>query len=91
MVRAATERPEALNCRISGVSLGVRDNIQFQERTIERLRRREQFTGARYELLVAATFVRAGFRVEPEDFDTYDSEDDGVMFHTSADVFRAGP
>jgi hypothetical protein len=45
----------------------VRDNTRFQEQMIDRLRRREHFAGGRYELLVAATFVRAGFQVEPED------------------------
>ncbi len=33
----------------------------------EAIRQRDGFTGFRYDLLVAATFVRAGFRVEPED------------------------
>jgi len=45
----------------------VKDNIRFQESMIDRLRRRNDFVGVRYELLVAATFVRAGFQVEPED------------------------
>jgi SEC-C motif-containing protein len=45
----------------------IRQNIAFQERIVERLRQRDGFTGFRYELLVAATFVRAGFRVKPED------------------------
>src|SRR4051812_21370619 len=45
----------------------VKDNIRFQTQILDRLRRREHFAGVRYELLVAATFVRAGFQVEPED------------------------
>ena len=45
----------------------VRNNVRFQEDIIERLRRRDHFAGVRYELLVAAAFVRAGFSVEPED------------------------
>jgi hypothetical protein len=45
----------------------VKDNIRFHERTLDRLRRREHFVGVRYELLVAAAFVRAGFQVDPED------------------------
>lgn len=45
----------------------VRDNARFQEVIVERLKRRDAFSGVRYELLVAATFVRAGFSVEPED------------------------
>jgi len=38
----------------------VKHNIRFKEQVLERLRHRDQFTGVRYELLVAATFVRAG-------------------------------
>lgn len=45
----------------------VRDNVKFQEVIIERLKGRDPFVGIRYELLVAATFVRAGFSIEPED------------------------
>ena len=45
----------------------VRDNVRFQEVILERLKRRDAFSGIRYELLVAATFVRAGFSIEPED------------------------
>ena len=45
----------------------VRNNIPFQERIVERLRRREHFAGVRYELLVAAIFARAGFQVDPDD------------------------
>lgn len=44
----------------------VRNNIAFHDRIIDRLRLRDSFTGIRYELLVAATFVRAGFKVAPE-------------------------
>jgi hypothetical protein len=53
----------------------VRQNIRFQERIIERLRQRDGFVGFRYELLVAAAIVRAGFHVEPED------ETDGSKRH----------
>lgn len=45
----------------------VRDNVRLQARIIDRLRSRSDFAGVRYELLVAATFVRANFAVEPED------------------------
>jgi hypothetical protein len=45
----------------------VRDNVRLQARIIDRLRSRGDFAGVRYELLVAATFVRANFVVEPED------------------------
>jgi hypothetical protein len=53
----------------------VRQNIRFQEGILERLRRRDDFAGVRYELLVAVTFVRAGFAVEPE------NEADGSSRH----------
>lgn len=45
----------------------VKDNVKFQEVIVERLKRRDHFSGVRYELLVAATFARAGFSIEPED------------------------
>lgn len=45
----------------------VKDNVRLQARIIDRLRCRGDFVGVRYELLVAATFVRANFAVEPED------------------------
>lgn len=45
----------------------VRDNVRLQALVIDRLRRRNDFAGVRYELLVAATFVRANFAIEPED------------------------
>lgn len=53
----------------------VRQNTRFQDDIIERLRRHDGLAGVRYELLVAATFVRAGFTVEPED------ESDGSTRH----------
>jgi hypothetical protein len=39
----------------------LRHNGAYQRSLLERLRRAEHYRGARYELLVAATFVRAGF------------------------------
>lgn len=45
----------------------VRDNVKFQEAIVDRLKRSNHFSGVRYELLVAATLVRAGFSLEPED------------------------
>lgn len=45
----------------------VKDNVRLQTQIIDRLRRRSDFAGVRYELLVAATFVRANFAVEPDD------------------------
>jgi hypothetical protein len=45
----------------------VKDNVRLHARVIDRLQRRSDFAGVRYELLVAATFVRANFAVEPDD------------------------
>jgi len=39
----------------------------LQELLLKRLRHKDQFQGARYEIFVAASFVRAGFLVELED------------------------
>ena len=39
----------------------------LQEKIIKRLKNRDQFQGARYELFVAATCIRAGFNIEYED------------------------
>lgn len=45
----------------------LRHHAKLQEEVIERLRLADQFPGARYELFVAATFVRADFDFEYED------------------------
>ena len=45
----------------------LRDHAKLQEEVVQRLRIRDQFQGARYELFVAATFVRAGFEFAYED------------------------
>ncbi len=45
----------------------VGDNAKLQDRLLARLRHRDQYQGARYELFVIATCVRAGFSVEYED------------------------
>ena len=45
----------------------MQDNATLQKRLLERLRHREQYQGARYELLAIATCVRAGFSVDYED------------------------
>ncbi len=45
----------------------LRDHAKLQEEVLVRLRHADQFLGARYELVVAATFVRAGFDFEYED------------------------
>jgi hypothetical protein len=39
----------------------------LQDRLVARLKHREQFQGARYEVYVAAAFVRAGFNITLED------------------------
>lgn len=48
---------------------------RIESRLLKRLRHRDQFQGARYELFVTATFIRAGFKVTPED------ESDGSSKH----------
>jgi hypothetical protein len=48
-------------------------NAELQEKLLARLRHRENFSGARYELFVAATFVRAGFDIEFENEDLRDT------------------
>jgi hypothetical protein len=53
----------------------IAQNTAYQERIVDRLRQRDGFIGFRYELLVAATFARAGFQVDPED------ETDGSTRH----------
>lgn len=45
----------------------LRDHAKLQQEVVQRLRIRDQFLGARYELFVAATFVRAGFDFAYED------------------------
>lgn len=50
-------------------------NAELQENLLARLRNHDQFTGVRYELHVAAVFVRAGFDIEFED------ESDGNTTH----------
>jgi hypothetical protein len=50
-------------------------NAGLQRKLIERLRNRENFYGARYEVFVAAMLIRAGFDLEFED------EDDRASSH----------
>ncbi len=45
----------------------LRHHGKLQDEVVTRLRHADQFPGARYELFVAATFVRAGFDFEYED------------------------
>jgi hypothetical protein len=42
-------------------------NADLQTKLLSRLRNPDQFTGARYEIFVAATMIRAGFDIEFED------------------------
>ena len=67
----------------------VRDNVNFQEVIVERLKRRDAFSGVRYELLVAATFVRAGFSVEPEDEAIRKSHPEFVATHKATNFVVA--
>ncbi len=53
----------------------IRHNSKLKDEFLRRLRDPLQFQGARYELFVAATFVRAGFEIQFED------ESDGSSRH----------
>jgi len=53
----------------------LRDHSKLQDEVVRRLRHGEQFQGARYELFVAATFIRAGLEFAFED------ESDGTSKH----------
>lgn len=50
-------------------------NAGLQERLVNRLRNKDNFPGARYEVFVAATLIRAGFELE------FENEDDGSTTH----------
>lgn len=50
-------------------------NAELQKKLIGRLRNKNNFWGARYEVYVAATFVRAGFEIE------FENEDDRRTTH----------
>jgi len=50
-------------------------NAELQEKLIGRLRDRDNFPGARYEVFVAATLIRAGFEIE------FENEDDRSRSH----------
>jgi hypothetical protein len=45
----------------------LRDHAALQAKVIERLKHKDQFQGARYELFAAATCIRAGYKIEFED------------------------
>ena len=48
-------------------------NIKIQAKLVQRLKNPEGFHGARYEVFVAATLIRAGFDIEFEDEDNRNS------------------
>lgn len=50
-------------------------NAELQEKLLARLRNRDNFEGARYEIYVAATLIRAGFEIE------FENEDDRTTTH----------
>ena len=50
-------------------------NAELQEKLLLRLRNRDRFSGARYEVFVASTFVRAGFDI------AFENEDDRSTTH----------
>jgi len=50
-------------------------NAELQEKLIGRLRDRDNFAGARYEVFVAAMLIRAGFEIE------FENEDDRSRSH----------
>jgi hypothetical protein len=54
----------------------LRDHSKLQDEVVARLRHRDQFQGARYELFVAATFIRSGCEI------AYEDESDGSKKHT---------
>ncbi len=54
----------------------IRDNVVFQNGIIERLKIKDQFQGARYELFATATCVRCGFEI------IYEDESDRSKKHT---------
>jgi hypothetical protein len=45
----------------------LRDHGKLQDEVVQRIRQRDQFYGARYELFVAATYIRAGYEFAYED------------------------
>jgi hypothetical protein len=52
----------------------VADNALLRERLLKSLRVADQFHGARYELMIAACLIRAGFRVQFSDEDQLDKK-----------------
>lgn len=54
----------------------VAQNAELQAALIKRLKIKDQFHGARHELFVAASFLRAGFKIE------FENERDGMSTHS---------
>lgn len=54
---------------------GLDHNAELQERLLARLRNRDNFLGARYEIRVASQLIRAGFDLE------FENEEDGSTTH----------
>lgn len=50
-------------------------NAELQKKLLARLRNRDNFEGARYEVFVAATLIRAGFEID------FENEDDRTTTH----------
>jgi hypothetical protein len=50
-------------------------NVELQKKLVGRLRNHDNFYGARYEVFVAATLIRAGFKIE------FENEDDRSTSH----------
>lgn len=53
----------------------IKHNARLQTEVIRRLKNKDQFQGARYELIVAAIMVRGGFDID------YEDERDGTRRH----------
>ncbi len=51
-------------CALLTTSTPVSDLLALPDALLSRLRHKDQFQGARYELAVAAVFIRAGFELE---------------------------
>ena len=45
----------------------LRHHLSLQEKVVDRLKNKDQFQGARHELFVASTFIKAGFDIDYED------------------------
>ena len=53
----------------------LKNEMMLEKKLLDRLKHKDQYSGARYELLLATTFLRAGFSLEFED------ESDGSQTH----------